>query len=962
MIRFILTKIKNKYKLYLCLMIGNISVIMIFAMIMMFRGGSERKLIQTGFVREYEETGTFPAVISRKDGITGQDITGTDIEASIDAYSGSWEKYLELPVVAEERLIRYKEIKTDFSYRGDGYIDIGYFSGSVDPAAEDLGIFSFADRIDEEAPEGAIPCYVSTYTAERLDIVPGELLYFSGINGNDNKSENPPALFVKGIVREKEGSYFWHKSLAECEFLAIVSKEGFEGIVNKYPRNTYYEIFESFDYRYIDTVNAEKTESVLSQFAEKDEFITENITPVLKKYKEERKSIRLMLYVIVLPLVVLIVLFTGMIAFRIIDSERGELSTMRGRGLGIIRIMGLYLLQAVILAGICIPVGIAAGYGFGLLMARATSFMSFGWGSSAPGVSDYSLDIMMIPAAFIGALLDIIIMLVPVALFFRKKKEKRASGLPVWEKYFIDVILLIVSLYLLFNYNRQRDILRESVINGEGIDPFVFINATLFLFACGMLMLRLIMYLARLYYKAGKNKFSPAAYSGILQVLRTAKSSSVISVFMVMTIAMSLFNANIARTINTNKDKRLKYECGTDVRINEEWKLYTRKGNEETTWKYGEPDFEIYKKLYNEGIFTSVTKVVNTDRAVARISGREALDIKLMGIHTREFGETAMLESNGATVNGEIAASGTGEGQSAGGRKHWFEYLNKLADEPDGIIISENMAKEAKLKVGDNVTIGMKSPGGAGKVEVYASVTLKVVGVVDVWPGYSAFAYERDEDGKIIEEDNYLVIMNYAGLVSTFGITPYEVWAKTEKNTEEITAALEESFAGTDRRVESVRNWRDEIKKEKSSAIVQITNGLFSADFLVALMLAIIGYLIYWITSIRDRELLFGIYRAMGISKKEINVQLLIEQMLLTVTSIAAGVIAGEVASKLFTNLFAAVYMPEKHSLDLVVVSYGADLIRLGAVLAAVVVICIMQLRRIVGRLNITEALKLGDD
>ena len=30
MIKYILTKIRNKYKLYMCLMIGNIAIIMIF--------------------------------------------------------------------------------------------------------------------------------------------------------------------------------------------------------------------------------------------------------------------------------------------------------------------------------------------------------------------------------------------------------------------------------------------------------------------------------------------------------------------------------------------------------------------------------------------------------------------------------------------------------------------------------------------------------------------------------------------------------------------------------------------------------------------------------------------------------------------------------------------------------------------------------------------------------------------
>ena len=34
---------------------------------------------------------------------------------------------------------------------------------------------------------------------------------------------------------------------------------------------------------------------------------------------------------------------------------------------------------------------------------------------------------------------------------------------------------------------------------------------------------------------------------------------------------------------------------------------------------------------------------------------------------------------------------------------HWFNYLNELAKEPDGVIISSNLAKALGLKVGDSL-------------------------------------------------------------------------------------------------------------------------------------------------------------------------------------------------------------------------------------------------------------------
>jgi len=38
-----------------------------------------------------------------------------------------------------------------------------------------------------------------------------------------------------------------------------------------------------------------------------------------------------------------------------------------------------------------------------------------------------------------------------------------------------------------------------------------------------------------------------------------------------MTIAMGMFNSNMARTINKNKTQRIDYNLGTDLVVQEQW-------------------------------------------------------------------------------------------------------------------------------------------------------------------------------------------------------------------------------------------------------------------------------------------------------------------------------------------------------------------------------------------------------
>ena len=65
----------------------------------------------------------------------------------------------------------------------------------------------------------------------------------------------------------------------------------------------------------------------------------------------------------------------------------------------------------------------------------------------------------------------------------------------------------------------------------------------------------------------------------------------------------------------------------------------------------------------------------------------------------------------------------------------------------------------------------------------------------------------------------------------------------------------------------------------KNDPVFQATNGILTVGFIVVLVLAAAGFLIYWILSIRSRQLQFGIFRAMGMSMREVLGMLASEQL-----------------------------------------------------------------------------------
>jgi putative ABC transport system permease protein len=375
--------------------------------------------------------------------------------------------------------------------------------------------------------------------------------------------------------------------------------------------------------------------------------------------------------------------------------------------------------------------------------------------------------------------------------------------------------------------------------------------------------------------------------------------------------------------------------------VQEQWTRGTYLDKEKKThWYYTEGDFERFTSLVGNQC-ESVTRVIYDDNAVIKAGGDELTGSVLMGINTKEFGETAELQSG---LNDE----------------HWFNYLNDLSQVSNGVIISSNLAKKYDLEVGDSINYARYSPLKGHETEEIAAPSGTICAIVDAFPGFSQYVYEKNSDGEVEEVERYLVVANYAYVVSAFSQTPYQVWMRlSDKSTyTDVLNALSEEGVN----VVSHEALSENITDMQESPLVLITNGLFSLTFLIAIVLCTVGFLIYWITSIKQRELLFGIYRAMGMGMREINKMLINEQLFSSVLASLAGYGVGAVATRLFVKLVSVVYLPESHNIAVSIVVNPYDIVKLTVVVLFMFVVCFVVIRTILKKMNITQALKLGED
>ena len=100
------------------------------------------------------------------------------------------------------------------------------------------------------------------------------------------------------------------------------------------------------------------------------------------------------------------------------------------------------------------------------------------------------------------------------------KRQKAKGGRPLWNKLFLDIILLAASLLMLRNYVKLSGAVTEGA-QDTYIDPMLFLVNTMFIFGLGLLFLRLYPLVIKLVFRLGRPFWSPEGYSALLAVSRS---------------------------------------------------------------------------------------------------------------------------------------------------------------------------------------------------------------------------------------------------------------------------------------------------------------------------------------------------------------------------------------------------------------------------------------------------------
>lgn len=778
--------------------------------------------------------------------------------------------------------------------------------------------------------DGSYQVILTEDAAKTLGVVSGGKYIINPVDTNQESFY----ITVKGIFTQSDmNDSYWSEDLLNYvssvfmpyELYGQLIESGFVNIVN-------ISVNYNFDYH---SVNMNAIESISGSI--KDDFdyyakmgysLEMGSSDILESYVERASNLTAILWAIQIPTMVMLAFYLFMVSQLNVERERNEIAVLKSRGSSSKQIFALYSMEAGLLGLITFLLAPFIGLMLCRFLGVSDGFMEFvnRTGIAAKlSLTAFLYSLAAVAVFFITTMLPII-PASKLTIVQYKQSRIKVRKTALWELCGIDIILigLSITFYFLYSHFTNQAIEDGTFVATGQIDPLIFVFSTCLILGLGLLFVRLYPYLLKIIYFIGKLFWTPSQYMAISTVSCAGGSKErFLMLFLILTFAYGLFSANTARAINNNKNDMIYYSNGADVTITEYWieQEYTIGGS--TMVSYQERDFSRFEEL--AGV-ESATKVL-IDKEAKCVSGggpengAGSVNVNAMAIDPIKFANTAWFRNDLLPV-------------------HWFNYCNALSDYTNGVLVSSSMANKFKLEPGDEIDIRFKGQN---------NIPVTVLAVIDYWPGINP-------NGSL----EYFCVVNYNYIRSNMDVMPYQVWLRLSEN-----ATSEELYEDIEKKrmpIETINDSSQMMIEEKNSPTLQGMNGGLTLGFIITMIMAIIGFLIYWILSIKGRTLQFGILRAMGMTMREIIGMLGYEQILVSIVSIAMAFIIGGITSDIFVPLFQNMYDVEEQIPPFIVSAAASDYVKIYALIVIMLGGGFAILGSIIRKININKALKLGED
>jgi len=574
------------------------------------------------------------------------------------------------------------------------------------------------------------------------------------------------------------------------------------------------------------------------------------------------------------PMLGFLFYFVSLISSITLRWQQRETAVMVSRGMHRGQRLAIGAIEALVLSGFGLPLGVWAGLGIARAMGYTESFLRFTWREPvavSPTAANVPLALAVLAALFVARLLPVA-RSVSLNIVTHERRRARAPARPFWQRFYLDVALIGPVAYAYYRLRMEGTLVpqAETEVGVSIQDPLLFLVPALFVLMASLLLARLFPLSMRICDWLSALGRLPTPYLAFRQLARQSGQYTGALLLVVISLGLGGFAASMAASLDNWLVDQVYYQVGSDVLIRQMLDpRYVEAGLIPPDGPWMLP-VETYLGL--PGV-TAAARVGMYDASYHEEAGRN-IQATFLGVDRLDLPRVLYFRPDFA-------------GQPLGG------LMNQLATRANGVLASERFMQGHHLQVDDQIQLRVVLVDVVAN-EIALSDRFTIVGSYRYFPT----VYEEGE-GDVVLIGNLEYLFQQVG-----GPEIHNIWLRTEANADRRELTRQVSDLGV-----LIKSWddaREAIAVEQARAERVGTLGTLTVGFLAAAAFAGIGLLIYNYASLQERLFRFTILRAVGLSLRQIVAQVALEYVVLMAYGIVGGAVAGAVASQLFIPFFQA--------------------------------------------------------
>ena len=419
-----------------------------------------------------------------------------------------------------------------------------------------------------------------------------------------------------------------------------------------------------------------------------DNFVMETrLDKVLAQFESDLFFNRLPMFVVLILIVLVVLYYVVTLAFLLVEAQRTEVALLRSRGATSRQILAVFVIEAAVLVGLAIVVGPILA----LLGVSAIGAVPFYADLNDGQMLPVRLTWAAYQLAIIGGALSMLALFIPairatrLGLLTDRRSRARPPRLAFIQRYYLDLGILGVVLFLFWQLTRQGSFVATDVFGEESVNNLVLAVPAMFLVAAGVVLLRVFPAIMNLTGRAmssplGSRIVPPSIVLSIWQMARSPASHARLSLLLILTSGLGVFAASFATTLERSTTEQILQDTGADLRV------------PSITSSVGGPSFRLADRLAEVPGVVAASSVYRESVSVSYGTTNETFT--LLGVEPETFPAVAwfrddFIESGSLDSALELIDVGGESGILLPEDSFWITALIKpLTRQPDTYVIA----------------------------------------------------------------------------------------------------------------------------------------------------------------------------------------------------------------------------------------------------------------------------------